>query len=238
MEQKRSTRYPKISVENTNSSASKSKTKSRLKTQYSLYDPDLRNLSDAEILYNLINNREKAESMALSLLKNKSRIITRDDLLCLPGIGQKMADKLLMAIEFGRRMVLNSKPEPKKLSNSREAYELIKYDLWDLQNEEFWVAITDRSGSVIKKMRISYGGICETTCDIKIILSEVIKCKGSGLFIFHNHPSGKITPSEGDDKITEKIFKACKLIDTRLLDHLIVAGEKYYSYCDEMRIIF
>jgi len=209
-----------------------------METQYSLYSPDLRHLSDAELLYNLINDREIAEVMASELLQKSSRMITREELTAIPGIGGKMADKILIAMEFGRRMVLNKKPEQKTIKTSRDAYELIKYDLWDLQNEEMWIAVSNRKGSVIKKQRISYGGISETACDVRIIFSEVIKSKGSGLFLFHNHPSGNLIPSPNDDKLTQKIYKACMHFDIQLLDHLIIAGDKYYSYADEGRIGF
>ena len=85
-------------------------------------------------------------------------------------------------------------------------------------------------------MRVSIGGIAYTLADTKIILNEVIKCKGCGLILFHNHPSGSLTPSVCDDKLTENLKQACKYIDTMLQDHIIISGEKYYSYADEGRL--
>lgn len=215
-----------------------SKRKKDMETQYSLYNPDFRHLSDTDVLYNIINDKEKAELLASSLREKNSRLISKDDLMGIVGIGEKMADKILYAIEFGRRMVLNKKPELKTIKTSNDAFQIMKFDFWDLENEEMWITICDRRGAVIKKMRVSYGGTAETSCDPKIILAEAIKCKGSGIILYHNHPSGNLTPSINDDKITERLHKAAKLIDCSLLDHLIITGDKYYSYADAGRIFY
>lgn len=209
-----------------------------MKTQYSLYNPDFRHLSDTEILYNIIRDWDKAETLASSLMEKKSRLITKEELTAIPGIGDKLADRILYAMEFGRRMILHKMPECKTIRSSSDAFKLMKFELWDLQNEEMWITVCNRKGTVVKKIRVSYGGTSETVCDLKIILAETIKCQGSGIILYHNHPSGSLSPSLSDDMVTEKLYKAAKLVDCSLLDHLIIAGDKYYSYSDEGRLPF
>ena len=100
-------------------------------------------------------------------------------------------------------------------------------------HEEFYVMLLNRSNRVLGISCISKGGISGTVVDVKIILQTALKANASGLIVSHNHPSGNLTPSEQDIKITEKLKNACRFLDISLLDHLIVTDEGYYSFGDE-----
>ena len=79
----------------------------------------------------------------------------------------------------------------------------------------------------------SKGGIDSSVVDIRIILSVALKCHATQLILVHNHPSGNLSPSSSDQKITENLKKACKLLEISLLDHLIITKNGYYSFNED-----
>jgi DNA repair protein RadC len=116
---------------------------------------------------------------------------------------------------------------------SSDAFELVKGDLMDLHHEEFWVILLNRSGRLIRKQQISLGGVHGTVADPKIIFKTALDALASGIIVAHNHPSGNLTPSQQDINLTKKLKEAGQLLEIQLLDHVIVAGKKYFSFADE-----
>ncbi len=100
--------------------------------------------------------------------------------------------------------------------------------------EELNVILLDKANHPIGVFKASLGGTHSTIVDIKLILSIALKCMAHGIFIAHNHPSGKLLPSSEDLKITRDLQLACDTVGINLLDHIIMtAGDKYYSFADE-----
>ena len=106
----------------------------------------------------------------------------------------------------------------------------------DLPYEELWVAFTNRSSHVIEKVKISQGGISETSADLRLILKAAIHTLASGMILCHNHPSGNIRPSRQDDQLTSQLKQAGMLMEIHLLDHVVLCDGNYYSYADEGRL--
>lgn len=125
--------------------------------------------------------------------------------------------------------------ERAKICASKDAANILNTVFEDCMqhHEEFYVMLLNRSNRVLGISCISKGGISATVVDIKIILQTALKANSTGLIICHNHPSGNLTASQEDIKITEKLKNACKLLDLSLLDHLIVTDEGYLSFADE-----
>lgn len=98
--------------------------------------------------------------------------------------------------------------------------------------EECKLVLVNKANMVLGIYDLSKGGISGTVVDIKIALSVALKCHASGIVLVHNHPSGNLTPSESDKQITRRLKQACELLEIRLLDHLIISRENYYSFCD------
>ena len=105
--------------------------------------------------------------------------------------------------------------------------------LTDLNHEETWALLTDRSNKVIKVFQVSKGGISSTVVDIRLILREALNCYASGIVMGHNHPSENCRPSPQDTQITKKIQEAARWMDITLLDHIILCGSRYFSFADE-----
>jgi DNA repair protein RadC len=103
----------------------------------------------------------------------------------------------------------------------------------DLPYEEFWIILLNKANKVIKKVKVSEGGISGTVVDPKKLFKLALDNHCSSIILGHNHPSGNIQPSEADQKITKKIKECGILLDMAVLDHVIVAGDRFYSFADE-----
>ncbi len=123
-----------------------------------------------------------------------------------------------------------------RIKSSNDAYRILKNlfseETIQLQ-EQFVVIYLNTAGKVIGSYQLSTGGLTGTIADVRLILSVALKSLATGIILGHNHPSGNLTPSEADKLITNKIKQAAKLMDIKVLDHLILSCEGYYSFTDE-----
>jgi len=199
-------------------------------------------LSDAELIGILIHSGS-AELTAVELgrhilqsSKNNLHELGRlsiNDLMKFKGIGEAKAITILAALELGRRRREADSEEKPKIVSSVDAYKLIREHLVDLSHEEFWVMLLNRANQVTRKYQISQGGVAGTVADPKIVFKTALDGLASGIIVAHNHPSGNLSPSHADIELTKKLREAGKLLEIQVLDHLIVAGSKYYSFADE-----
>jgi len=130
------------------------------------------------------------------------------------------------------------KSELHTISNSQGCVDILR-PLFDNSidwREEMVMLCLNRANKVIAYYRVSVGGTSGTVCDPKIIFSVALNCLCSSIILCHNHPSGNLQPSEADNQITQKIKDAGKLLDIRVLDHIIITDDGYYSYADEGKI--
>jgi len=199
-------------------------------------------LSDAELLAILIgsgNRHESAVDLAKNILHhahdNLSELskLSVTDLVTVKGIGQARAITILAALELGRRRNESVVLARDKIKTSRDAYEIFRSTMGDLPYEEFWIILLNKANKVLRKCNISEGGISGTVVDPKKIFKISLDHHASSIILGHNHPSGVITPSEADCKITKKIHDAGLMLDVTVLDHLIIGEDSYYSFADE-----
>ena len=94
----------------------------------------------------------------------------------------------------------------------------------------------NQASRVIKNALIGKGGLSETLVDVRVVLREALINKASSFILCHNHPGGSLRPSRQDDLLTQKVKEAARLMDIRLVDHVIFTTSGYYSYADEGRI--
>ena len=99
--------------------------------------------------------------------------------------------------------------------------------------EEMSILLLNRANKPLGFSKISTGGTSGTVVDIKVVFQTALKANANSIIICHNHPSGNLTPSEADLKITKNIKEAGKMMDIPLIDHLIITQEGYYSFADE-----
>lgn len=158
------------------------------------------------------------------------------DLLEIKGIGDAKATCLMSALELGRRRRLSDAADRLKITSSKDVFELMKPLLEDLETEQFWVLYLNNDNRVLNKQKSSDGGITATVVDVRIILKRALELSATGLVLCHNHPSGSLVPSQSDKHITKKIKNAGSYMDIRVLDHLIVTDQSYFSFADEGRL--
>ena len=199
-------------------------------------------LSDAELIAILIGSgtsRLSAVELSkkiLSLGNNNLNELARlsvKDLMKMKGIGEAKAIAIVAALELGRRRKDQDPEEKPKITSSKDAFDLLKGDMMDLQKEEFWVLLLNRANRVAKKKRISEGGVSGTVADPKIIYKLALEELASGIIVAHNHPSGNLQASQSDLDLTRKLKEAGKFLEIQLLDHIIIANQKYLSFADE-----
>ena len=197
-------------------------------------------LSDAELLAILISTGTKSQSAldlaraVLSSADNNLHLLgkrTISDLIKIGGIGEAKAVTIMAALELGRRRS-NADLERTEVRTYTDVSKIMQPIIGDLPHEEFWVMFLNRSNRVIDKVLISSGGVSGTTVDVRIIMKKAIERLASSLILVHNHPSGNLTPSAEDKNLTKRIADAAKFFGINVVDHVIIADKKYYSFAE------
>lgn len=187
-------------------------------TYYSVTENDFRTYSESDLwsTFNVVKDsaEQSFDEMLAKLTPSKRKLV-------------------LAAIELYKR---KEAPELDKVNSSRDIYRYLFPVLGELVNEEFWVIYLNQANRIIKRVRISVGAISETAVDIRLVLRNGIMCCASGIIVSHNHPSGNTQPSNADNMFTQKLKEAARFMDIRVLDHVIIGGDSYYSYADEGKI--
>lgn len=199
-------------------------------------------MSDTELLAILIGSGTRHET-AVELAKNilhrahdnlvELSKMNLNELTTVKGIGQARAITILAALELGRRRNESEVLIRDKIKTSRDAYEIFRSTMGDRPYEEFWIILLNKANKVLRKCNISEGGISGTVVDPKKIFKISLDNHASSIILGHNHPSGVVTPSEADQRITKKIRDAGAMLEVTVLDHLIIGENNYYSFADE-----
>ena len=199
-------------------------------------------LSNSELLAILIGSGNTKES-AVDLMKrvmndcgNNLNTLGKKSIaeLCeYEGIGPAKAITILAACELGKRRQLEKAEERLDLGSAVAIYEHMHPLMQDLDVEEAWVLLMNRNFKLIKKVRISHGGISETAVDVRVIMKHAIMNNATVIALCHNHPSNNPRPSGDDDRLTKRMKEACQLMRIFFLDHLIITDGRYYSYHEE-----
>lgn len=199
-------------------------------------------LSDAELLAILIgsgNREETAVTLSQRILKennNNLAALSRQSLkqlMLFKGIGEAKAIAIVAALELGQRRRSQDALLLPQITSSTKVFELMQPLIGDLNHEEFWVLFLNNSNKVVFKTNLSKGGLTGTVVDVRILFKLALEQQATGLILAHNHPSGKLKPSDADLSITRKIKEASKLLEITLLDHLIITEHGFYSFADE-----
>ena len=186
-----------------------------------IYNDDMRTLSDSQLLYNLGNKVELDEK------------VTFEEIIRSLTPGKK--NFALAILELYKRSQKN-KQEVETINCSNRIYDLMFRHMYGLSHEEFWVIFMNQGFKPIKVQRFSTGGLTSTLVDCRVILKEAILCSATAAALVHNHPSGNDRPSKEDDSITVKLCESFKICNIKIIDHLIFTDSTYYSYADEGKI--
>ncbi len=199
-------------------------------------------LSNSELLAILINNGNKVKS-AIELAKdilqlghnnlNELGKLSVKDLQHVKGIGIAKAVTISAALELGRRKQAAAILDKPVVRSSRDIAEYLRTLLKDHTYEVFAVLFLNRANKINHFEIISRGGLTGTVADPRIILKKALEEEATSIILCHNHPSGSLQPSLADEEITKKIKQAALYFDIKVIDHVIVSEEGYYSFADE-----
>ena len=159
-----------------------------------------------------------------------------DEILDTEGVGTQTACKILAAVELGKRRQMATPELHPDMSTATRIYNYMLPKMQDLATEEFHVLLMNQNYRLIKQVRISQGGITETSADIRIMMREAVLSNATILAACHNHPSGSLSPSKQDDMLTQSIKQACQVMRIHFLDHVIVTDGAFYSYHEQGRL--
>ena len=198
-------------------------------------------LSDAELIAILIgsgNSNESAVDLSRRILKdvddnliNLSQL-SISELTDYKGIGEAKAVSIAAALELGRRRRFAETAQQQHIHNSKEAFEYFYMRMSDLEHEQFWIMLLNPKNKVIKLVKVSDGGINGTVADPKRIFKIAVENNATALMLCHNHPSGSVKPSDSDIALTKNIVNGGKLLEIKILDHIVIGIDNYFSFAD------
>ena len=192
---------------------------------------ECRHLSDAEVVYQITNSEKTS--------KEVEKMMLQDDNVTIEEICQTLTPArramAMAVIELYKRMQ-SRKADNKVIKCSEDIYNVMHRYLQGLDHEECWVIFLNQNGKIIRKQRVSVGGLASTQVDVRLILREALKVCATSLILVHNHPSGNVRPSSDDDRLTMSLQQASKILNIKMLDHVIYTDYNNYSYADEGRL--
>ncbi|MDE5735312.1 MAG: DNA repair protein RadC [Duncaniella sp.] len=207
----------------------------------------IRSLSDAELVAIIFGGGLPGMSvvdMARQILADNDNRVDRlasmsmtEVMARYKGVGPAKAVSLAAAFELGRRnREQRAANEDPVIRSSDDVVNLMAPKLESIEWEEFWVLMLSRANRVTFSRCLSQGGTAATLVDVKLLVKRAIECLAESIILVHNHPSGNAMPSGPDDALTQKIKDAAALVDIKVLDHIIIARHRSYSYRDEGRL--
>lgn len=199
-------------------------------------------LSDSELLAILISTgsgKKTALDLAKDVLKlGKNNLpelgkLSVKELTKIKGIGEAKAISIVAAMEIGRRRQALASREKSVVTTSSDVATYLQTLLKDHRHEVFAVLFLNRANKINHFEIVSEGGMTGTVADPRIILKKALEEDAVSLILCHNHPSGSLKPSRADEELTQKIKEAARFFDIKVLDHIIVSDDGYYSFADE-----
>ncbi len=199
-------------------------------------------LSDAELIAILLGSGSKDETAVdlakriLSTIKNNLNELGRlsvSDLIKFKGIGEAKAISIITALELGRRRALQSALAKPKITSSKSVFNVMHPIIGELKHEEFWIIYLNNANKILFQEQISKGGLTQTVVDTRLVFKRALETSATGLILCHNHPSGRINPSHADKLLTQKLKEGGEILDIKVLDHVIISDQVYFSFADE-----
>ena len=198
-------------------------------------------LTNAELIAILIgsgNSNESAVDLSRRILKDVDNNLIMlsqlsiNELIAYNGIGEAKAVSIASALELGRRRRFAEVAKQTSIKNSKDAFEYFYMHISDIEHEQFWVLLLNPVNKVIKLVKISDGGINGTSADPKRIFKIALENNATAIMLCHNHPSGNVAPSEADIAITNSMANGGKILEIKILDHIVVGIDNYFSFAD------
>jgi len=198
-------------------------------------------LSNAELLAVLLRTGIKGESAVelgrKILQKFKTfRQLGHSDIASwkeIRGLGDAKIAQIKAAIEIGRRFLTEERKIEGCVKSSKEVADYIMPRFRDLKKEVFKILLLDGQNNIMDTVEIDEGTVGQATPSIREIMYRAMQGFAAAIIAVHNHPSGNPQPSEGDRNFTRDLVSAGEIMQIKVLDHIIIGDNKYYSFADE-----
>ncbi|MBQ4583524.1 MAG: DNA repair protein RadC [Bacilli bacterium] len=198
------------------------------------------NLTDSELIAIILRTgaiSASALDVAREILKQVElvenlNLLSINKLSKIKGVGEVKAITLLAALELGRRSYQISHQKPIKVNSALVIFEYFKYLLIKEKQENFIVVFLDNQKNIITYKTVFIGSLNYLSVHPREIFKEAIVRSSASVILVHNHPSGMATPSKVDIETTERLIKTGDLLQIPVIDHIIIANDKYYSFYD------
>lgn len=161
---------------------------------------------------------------------------TREEIRQIKGIGTTKSIQIEAVMEIIKRYCDEDIPADESIASSKQIFDRLRHKIGNLDHEEVWVMFLNRRNQIQKSMRITTGTSVASLFDLKKIIKHALLENAEGIIMAHNHPSGGTTPSPQDDRITADLKRACDFMNIRVLDHVIVTNNAFYSYHDNGKL--
>lgn len=196
---------------------------------------DIKNLSNTQLLTALLGN----ETLSIELQKQfsydlgemaKNLLLTK-----IKGLGESKLTLLMCAFELGKRKAMLdeiNRLHAQTITDSTAIFAQFNQELSDLDHEEVWALYLSKNGKILRKVRISSGGVDFAGADIRMIVKPAVTLNACNVALVHNHPHSSVNPSRADRDMTKSANDALSIFGVRLLDHIIISDGRYYSFRD------
>lgn len=213
--------------------------------EYKAANYGFESLSNTELLSMVINRGAgtiESMSQARQLMNVASGSLTAlgkmsmYEMQVVQGIGDCKALAILAALELGKRKAMEKQGYRPDLGSSIAIYNFLHPMMADLQVEEAHLLLMNQNFKLLKHVKLSVGGITDTSVDVRRIMREAVMCNATIVALAHNHPSGSPYPSKDDDRLTTQIHKASEVMRLFFMDHVIITDGAFYSYHDKGKL--
>ena len=197
-------------------------------------------LTNAELLAILLRTGVKGQS-AIDLsrkilskfksLRNMSHTDIRD-WKEFKGLGQAKIAQIRAAIELGRRLLTENKQPKRKIKSSKDIADLFMGRMRDLKREVFKILLLDNRNQIIVSIELAEGTVNQASPIVREIMSKALQNFASALACVHNHPTGDCTPSKEDREFTRELCQASNVMQIKVIDHIIIGDNTYFSFAD------
>lgn len=213
--------------------------------EYKAANYGFESLSNTELLSMVINRGAgtiESMSQARQLMNVASGSLTAlgkmsmYEMQVVQGIGDCKALAILAALELGKRKAMEKQGYRPDLGSSIAIYNFLHPMMADLQVEEAHLLLMNQNFKLLKHVKLSVGGITDTSVDVRRIMREAVMCNATIVALAHNHPSGSPYSSKDDDRLTTQIHKACEVMRLFFMDHVIITDGAFYSYHDKGKL--